>query len=145
MAIVRSAEGQAFDRGRTPRSGYGAVRVAPLTVLIWNSDVLGDPLAVFRVLRAADAELCAYRERRRRAWRSPAIAPGLACRSGLVYVHGGRASRPAPRSLNLRDVYEATATKVTGGELAHPVRRLRERRREAARRPGCGATSIGGC
>jgi endonuclease/exonuclease/phosphatase family metal-dependent hydrolase len=63
-----------------------------LRVLSWNvRDMLGDPLAVHRVLRDADADVACLQE----AYRYPRSRPRLAAlarQSGMLFACGGRVS-----------------------------------------------------
>lgn len=84
-----------------------------MRVLTWNvRDLLGDPLAVHRVLRAAEADVVCLQEAPRLAFTRHQMA-GLARRSGLLYVVGGRASAGTAILVRLRvEVHEAAAKKL---------------------------------
>lgn len=83
----------------------------PLRVLTWNvRDLLGDPLAVARVLRASRADVVCLQEAPRwpgSRWR----VARLAREAGLLYVAGGRVSAGTALLCSLRaevaDVVEA--------------------------------------
>ncbi len=88
-----------------------------LRVLSWNvRALLGDPLAVHRVLRAADADVVCLQEAPRRFGSRWHLA-SLARASGLLYVAGGRASAGTALLASLRaDVTDVRTTRlpVTG-------------------------------
>lgn len=73
-----------------------------LRVLTWNiRDLLGDPLAVHRVLRAARADIVCLQEAPRLLLTRNQLAT-LARRSGMLYVTGGRASAGTALLASLR-------------------------------------------
>lgn len=91
--------------------------------MTWNvRDLLGDPFALTRVLRAADADVVCLQEAprwpgsRNRLWR-------LAGRAGLFFVDGGRASAGTALLVSLRtEARDAVAVRL-------PVRGWRTRPR----------------
>ena len=73
-----------------------------LRVLTWNvRDLLGDPLAVHRVLRAARPDVACLQEAPRLLLTRNQIAD-LARRAGLLYVAGGRASAGTALLVSMR-------------------------------------------
>jgi endonuclease/exonuclease/phosphatase family metal-dependent hydrolase len=97
----------------------------PLRVLTWNvRDLLGDPLAVARVIRSADADLVCLQEGPRwpgSRWRLAALARG----SGMLFVDGGRSAAGCALLASLRtDVRSVLTTRL-------PVEGRRQRPRGA--------------
>lgn len=95
---------------------------AGLRVLTWNvRDLLGDPLAVHRVLRAARPDVACLQEAHR--WPgSRARLATLARRSGLLYLCGGRESAGTALLMDLRtEVAATTAARLpVTGRLTRP-------------------------
>ncbi|HEX5535115.1 MAG TPA: endonuclease/exonuclease/phosphatase family protein [Actinomycetales bacterium] len=94
-----------------------------LRVLTWNvRDMLGDPLAVHRVLRDADADVACLQE----AYRYPRSRPRLAAlarQSGMLFACGGRVSAGTA----VLTSYRADVSRVAAEPL--PVRGLLTRPR----------------
>jgi endonuclease/exonuclease/phosphatase family metal-dependent hydrolase len=96
--------------------------VTGLRLLSWNvRDLLGDPLAVARVLRSADADLVCLQEAPRWPGSLPRLA-ALARSAGLLAVAGGRASAGTAILCSARvDVLTAAATRLpVTGRLTRP-------------------------
>lgn len=93
-----------------------------LRVMSWNvRDLLGDPLAVHRVVRAAAPDVLCLQEAHR--WfRSRPLLAALARRSGLLLVDGGRASAGTALLAGLRThVQHAVAVRLpVHGRLTRP-------------------------
>lgn len=88
-------------------------RANVLRVLTWNiRDLLGDPLAVERVLAAAAADVACLQETPR--WvRTRARLAAMARRSGMLFAEGGRASAGTALLTSLRaDVHRAGAVRL---------------------------------
>ena len=93
-----------------------------LRLLSWNvRDLLGDPLAVARVLRSADADLVCLQEAPRWPGSLPRLA-ALARSAGLLSVAGGRASAGTAILCSARvDVLCTVTTRLpVTGRLARP-------------------------
>jgi endonuclease/exonuclease/phosphatase family metal-dependent hydrolase len=93
-----------------------------LRVLTWNvQDLLGDPLAVHRVLRAAAADVVLLQEAPRRIWAPLLIGP-LARGGGLQLAAGGwRSAGTAVLVSPGTTVVSAEAFRLpTPGRFAHP-------------------------
>lgn len=93
-----------------------------LRVLSWNiRDLLGDPLAVHRVLRQARPDVVCLQEAPRLLLTRNQLA-NLARRSGVLYVTGGRASAGTALLASLRaDVRGACAVRLpVQGRLTRP-------------------------
>ena len=84
-----------------------------LRVLTWNvRDLLGDPFALTRVLRAADADVVCLQEAQRLPGSRNRLAR-LAGRTGLFFVAGGRVSAGTALLVSLRtEVRDATASRL---------------------------------
>ena len=84
-----------------------------LRVLSWNvRDMLGDPLAVHRVLRAAQADVACLQEAPRLVANRNQLS-ALARKAGMLYVAGGRAAAGTALLVRLRvDVHEARAERL---------------------------------
>jgi endonuclease/exonuclease/phosphatase family metal-dependent hydrolase len=81
-----------------------------LRVLTWNiRDLLGDPLAVHRVIKAANADVACLQEAPRLLFTRNKLA-ALARHSGMLFACGGRPSAGTAILTNLRvDVHEPRA------------------------------------
>lgn len=93
-----------------------------LRVLTWNvRDLLGDPLAVHRVLRRARADVVCLQEAPRLLLSRNQLA-AMARRSGLLYATGGRASAGTALLVSLRaDVRGSLAVRLpVEGRLIRP-------------------------
>jgi endonuclease/exonuclease/phosphatase family metal-dependent hydrolase len=95
---------------------------AELRVLTWNvHDLLGDPLAVVAVLRAAAADVVCLQEAPRLVRTRYKIA-SLARSAGLLFVTGGRDSAGTALLCSMRTVVtgEAAVRLPTSGRLTRP-------------------------
>lgn len=122
-------------------NGWGWAVAAALRVLTWNvRDLLGDPLAVHRVLAAARADVACLQEAPRLAFTRSQIA-ALARPAGMLFADGGRASAGTAVLTSLR----AEVTDVRAERL--PVHGWRTRPRGWARArvalPGTAPVLIG--
>ena len=93
-----------------------------LRVLSWNvHDLLGDPIAVVAVLRAAAPDVVCLQEAPR-LWRTAYKLATLARSAGLLYVTGGRRSAGTALLCSMRAVVtgEAAVRLPTSGRLTRP-------------------------
>jgi len=100
----------------------GAPGPGGLRVLTWNvHDLLGDPLAVVAVLRAAAPDVVCLQEAPR-LWRTAYKLATLARSAGLLYVTGGRPSAGTALLCSTRAVVsgEAAVRLPTRGRLTRP-------------------------
>jgi endonuclease/exonuclease/phosphatase family metal-dependent hydrolase len=92
-----------------PWKGGDVTEDTGLRVLTWNvHDLLGDPLAVRRVLTSARADVVCLQEGHRLVRSRPRLA-ALARRAGLLFVDGGRVSAGTAMLCSPRTVVTAVS------------------------------------
>lgn len=107
-------------------AGLELDRAGVLRVLTWNiKDHCGDPDALYRVLRACDADVVCLQEAYRRPWPRSRL-PALAREVGLLHLVGGASSAGTALLVGMRTVVRKPVARRL------PVRGLRTRSRGVA-------------